>query len=133
MNKVILIGRLGKAPTLKTFSEGQGVCNFSIATTERWSKNGEMQEKTEWHNIEAWGKNGENCHKYLDKGSQVCVVGKIQTHSYEKEGKKHYATSVKVETVQFLDPPKRRGGEDWAAQDRQIKTDTAYTGEDIPF
>lgn len=105
VNKVILVGNLGKDPELRTTSSGSSVCNFSIATTERWKNNesGNLEERTEWHNIVVWGRQAENCNQYLTKGSPVFIEGRLQTRSWEdKEGKKRYTTEIVALTVKFL-------------------------------
>ena len=105
VNKVILVGNLGKDPELRTTNSGSPVCNFSIATTERWKNNesGNWEERTEWHNIVVWGRQAENCNQYLTKGSPVFIEGRLQTRSWEdKDGKKRYTTEVVALTVKFL-------------------------------
>ena len=103
VNKVILVGRLGVDPELKSLDGGQSVCNMSIATSESWKdKEGNKQEKTEWHRCTAWGKTAELCGQYLKKGREVYIEGKLQTRKYEKDGVEKYATDIVVSTVQFL-------------------------------
>ena len=104
INKVILVGNLGKDPELRHTPQGQAVANFSIATSESWNdKSGQKQERTEWHRIVVWGKLGELCSKYLTKGRQVYVEGKLQTRAWDdKDGQKRYTTEVVANTVQFL-------------------------------
>ena len=105
VNKVILLGRLGRDPELRTTTGGNSVCNFSVATSENWKdKNtGEKQERTEWHNIVAWGKLAEICAEYLSKGSQAYIEGKFQTTKYtDKENVERYKTEVVASTVQFV-------------------------------
>jgi single-strand DNA-binding protein len=104
VNKVILLGRLGHDPELRTTQSGQSVCNFSVATSEKWKdKQGETQERTEWHNIVAWAKLAEICSEYLSKGSQAYIEGKLQTSKYtDKEGVERYKTEVVAQTVQFI-------------------------------
>lgn len=107
VNKVMLIGNLGKDPEMRYTPSGAAVCNFSIATTERWKnkENGQLEEKTEWHNIVVWNKQAENCKEYLAKGRSVYIEGKLQTRSWDdKEGHKRYTTEVVAQTVQFLTP-----------------------------
>jgi single-strand DNA-binding protein len=103
VNKVILVGRLGQDPELK-IAGNQPVARFSIATSENWiGKDGQKQERTEWHRIVVWGKQGENCAKFLTKGRQVYIEGKLQTRSWEdQQGQKKYQTEVVATTVQFL-------------------------------
>ena len=108
INKTILLGRLGQNPELKHTPTGTEVCKFSLATNENWiDKQGQKQEKTEWHNITIFGKVGENCSKFLKKGSMVYLEGKNQTSSYEKNGLKMFSTSVIASIVKFLDGSKK--------------------------
>ncbi|MBW2713404.1 MAG: single-stranded DNA-binding protein [Deltaproteobacteria bacterium] len=118
INKVILIGNLGRDPELKYTQSGQAVCNFSIATTEKWKgKDGQMQEKTEWHRIVAWGKTGELCSQYLSKGRPVYIEGRLQTRDWEdKDGNKRQTTEINANTVQFLGGGGGRGSEGGAAR-----------------
>jgi single-strand DNA-binding protein len=104
VNKVILLGRLGQDPEMKSTPSGMSVCNFSLATSENWKdKSGQKQEKTEWHRLVAWGKQAELCHQYLAKGRQVYVEGKLQTRSWDdKNGQKRYTTEVLVSSIQFI-------------------------------
>ena len=107
VNKVILVGNLGRDPELKHLPSGQGICQFSIATSESYTdKGGQKQEKTEWHRIVAWEKLGEVCARYLGKGSKVYVEGKLQTREYEKDGQKHYQTEIVAREVKFLSEKK---------------------------
>ncbi len=103
VNKVIIIGRLGADPEMKAVGQGSTVTRLSVATSENWTdKNGQKQERTEWHRITVWGKLAEICGKYLSKGRQVYVEGKLQTRSWEDNGVKKYATDIVASTVQFL-------------------------------
>ena len=104
VNKVILIGRLGKDPDVRYTPSGQAVANFTMATSENWTgKDGQKQERTEWHRIVVWGRLAELCKDYLKKGRQVYIDGKLQTRSWDdKEGKKMYTTEVVANIVQFL-------------------------------
>lgn len=104
VNKVILIGNLGSDPELRYTQSGQAVANFNIATNERWNdKDGQTQERTEWHKIVVWGRQAENCEKYLSKGRQVYIEGRLQTRDWEdRDGNKRYTTEVVAQSVQFL-------------------------------
>ncbi len=105
INKVILIGNLGKDPEVRFTPSGQAVANFNIATSESWNDKTTNQkvEKTEWHRIVVWGKLGELCGEYLKKGRQCYVEGRLQTREWtDKEGQKKYTTEVVANTVQFL-------------------------------
>ena len=104
INKVILIGNLGKDPEVRYTPDGTPVANFSIATSDRWTdkESGEKREKTEWHRIVAWRRLAEICGEYLSKGRQVYVEGKLQTRSWEKDGITRYTTEIVAADVQFL-------------------------------
>ncbi|MCU0700428.1 MAG: single-stranded DNA-binding protein [Myxococcaceae bacterium] len=115
VNKVILIGNLGKDPEVRFTPSGAAVANFNIATNESWTdKSGQKQERTEWHRIVVWGKLAELCGEYLKKGRQCYVEGRLQTREWtDKEGKKNYTTEVVAQTVQFLGggPGRADGGQ----------------------
>ncbi len=104
VNKVILVGNLGKDPELRYTPSGTAVATFSLATSERFKdRNGEQQEKTEWHNVVAWRNLAEICGKYLHKGKQVYIEGKIQTRSYDdRDGNKRYMTEIVADQMQML-------------------------------
>ena len=113
VNKVFLIGNLGMDPEVKFMEGGQPLCKFRIATSESWNdKQGQKQERTDWHGIVAWGKLAEICGKYLSKGSKVCVEGSLQTQSWEKDGQKHFKTEVKAREVTFLGTKRADSGSD---------------------
>lgn len=102
MNKAIIIGALGKDPELRSTGKGS-VLNFSVATSEKWKdKNGEMKTETQWHRIVAFGGLAENCAKYLTKGRQVVVEGRIQNREYEKDNVKKYVTEIVATSVEFI-------------------------------
>ena len=104
INRVILIGNLGKDPEVRYSNQGTAICNMTIATSECWTdkSTGEKQEKTEWHRCVSFGKQAEVLGKYLVKGSQVYIEGKLQTRQYEKDGQTHYATDIVVQEFTFL-------------------------------
>lgn len=104
VNKVILVGNLGKDPELRYTQSGVAYCTFSIATTENWNDaQGNRQEKTEWHRITTWKKQAENCAKYLKKGSSAYVEGRLQTRSWDDQnGQKRYSTDIVADNVKFL-------------------------------
>jgi len=113
VNKVILVGRLGRDPEVRYTQGGQAVANFTVATNEFWrDKDGERQERTEWHRIVAWGKQAEFCGNYLTKGRQVYVEGRLQTREWEdKEGEKRRTTEIVANTIQAIGGMGRRGEE----------------------
>jgi single-strand DNA-binding protein len=104
VNKVILLGNLGRDPELRYTPGGQAVANFTVVTNERYTtKDGEKKEQTEWHRIVAWGRTGEICAQYLSKGRSVYVEGRLQTREWEdKEGGKRRTTEIVATTVQFI-------------------------------
>jgi len=104
INKVILIGNLGADPETRYTQGGQAVTNFRIATSEKWTdKQGQPQERTEWHRIVTFGRLAEHCRDYLSKGRQVYVEGRIQTRQWEdKDKNKRFTTEIVALTVQFL-------------------------------
>jgi single-strand DNA-binding protein len=110
VNKVILIGNLGQDPELRYTGSGTAVCNMRLATNESYKdRDGNLVERTEWHNIVAWARLGEVCNEYLRKGSQVYFEGSLQTNSWEdRDGNTRYTTEVKAREMMFLDS---RGGD----------------------
>lgn len=150
VNKVILVGRLGQDPELRYTPSGMAVCNFTLATSESWTdKNGEKQERTEWHRVVIWGKLAELCNQYLSKGRQAYLEGALQTRSWEdKEGVKRYTTEIVAKTVQFLgtsagssegkSKSKKSEGTSHESMnestpDYDISSDASFTADDIPF
>ena len=111
VNKAILVGNLGKDPEVRFTGTGRAVCKFPLATTTTWNDtDGARQERTEWHNVIVWGKQGENCGKFLSKGRQVFVEGEIRSRSYDdKDGNKRYITEIIAADVQFLGGGGREG------------------------
>ncbi len=111
VNKVILIGNLGRDPELKKTPSGVSVTDFSIATTERFNdKQGQRQEQTEWHNIVVWNQQAETAAQYLRKGSSVYIEGKLKTRSWDDNGQKRYKTEIVADRFQFLDSKPADGG-----------------------
>ena len=111
LNRVQLIGNLGADPELRDAGSTK-VCEMRVATAESWTdKGGNKQENTEWHRIIVWGRMGENCAKYLEKGRQVYVEGRIQTRDWtDKEGTKRYTTEIVAKEVKFLGGGRNTGG-----------------------
>lgn len=112
VNKAILVGNLGKDPELRYTPSGTAVCTFTLATTDRFkNKQGEQQERTEWHNIVVWAGLAEICGKYLTKGKQVYLEGRIQNRSYDdRDGNKRYISEVVVNEMQMLGRAGDQGG-----------------------
>ncbi len=108
LNQMSLIGNLGGSPELRHTNGGAAVCNFQVATTEKWKdkQTGEARERTEWHRIVVWNGQAEACAKYLAKGRQVYIQGKLQTRQWEDKAKvKHYTTEIMAREVTFLGKP----------------------------
>lgn len=141
LNKVMLIGNLGADPEVRYTSGGTAVANFRIATTETWNnKEGERQERTEWHRIVVWGKQGENCGAYLQKGRSIHVEGRIQTRQWEdREGNQRYSPEVVADRVTFLGSRDGSSAGDGESRRPQPNTQRRDDGppplddSDIPF
>jgi single-strand DNA-binding protein len=136
VNKVILIGNLGRDPEVRYTPSGTAVANFTLATTENWTnRDGERETRTEWHRIVAWGRLGEICGEYLSKGRQVYIEGRIQTNEWEdQEGNKRQTKEIVALTMQMLGS--RGSGDsvgDENAAPRPRKGGGGPTEDDIPF
>lgn len=146
VNKVILIGRLGNNPEIRYTNTGTAVANFNLATSENWNdKSGQRQERTEWHRVVVWGKLAELCEKYLSKGRQAFVEGRLQTRSWDdKDGNKRYTTEIVASTIQFLGSNAQAGAHAGAgagagmsdqgpAPEMGMPQDSSFTEDEIPF
>ena len=141
VNKVIIVGRLGADPEVKTISAGSTVTRLNVATSEAWTgKDGQKQERTEWHRVTVWGKLAEICGKHLSKGRQVYVEGRLQTRQWEDpQGQKRYATEIVANTVQFLGSAGQERSNNSASNNAQDFQDFGpepsfdQPNEDIPF
>ena len=140
VNKVILVGNLGRDAELRYTPGGAAVSKFSLATTEVWNdKGGQRQERTEWHNIDLWGTQAESLTEYLVKGKQVYIEGRLQTDEYtDKEGVKRKSTRVRCDRVVLLGgggrgAPMDRGGESVATHAVAAEPAEPLTDDDIPF
>jgi len=103
VNKVILVGRLGIDPESRETPAGSTVTNFTLATSETWTQDGEKQERTEWHRIVAWNRQAEICRDYLNKGSQVYIEGRLQTRRWTDENEvERFTTEIVLKDLQFL-------------------------------
>jgi single-strand DNA-binding protein len=140
INKVILIGNLGRDPEIRYTPSGQAVASFTLATTDvRTNKDGEKQELTEWHRIVAWGRLAEICGEYLSKGKMVYIEGMLRTRSWEdKEGRKRWTTEVIARNMQILSPYGERAAsasesDEKLPEDLEIDEESFGMDEDIPF
>ena len=110
INRVLLVGNLGRDPELKHTQGGTAVVEFSIAVNSREKVDGEWADRTDWFDIRAWDSLAENCAEYLHKGSKVAVDGRLRVDRWEKEGQKRSAVRIVAQAVQFLDPRSEDGG-----------------------
>jgi single-strand DNA-binding protein len=137
VNKVFLVGNLGRDAEQRHTTAGRAVSNFTLATTDTWTDkaSGQRQERTEWHRVVVWGRQAESLQPYLTKGKQICVEGRLQTREWnDRDGNKRYTTEVQADRITLL------GGRGGSGGDRQ---DTAAAGgesgpadlteDDIPF
>ena len=138
VNKVILMGGLGRDPEVRFMPNGEAVANLSIATTENWKdKSGQKQEKTEWHNIVAYRKLAEIIGEYLKKGSQVYIEGKLQTRKWEKDGVTRYSTEIIADTMKMLGGNRSENDSDHesraSSKNEHDASDFDDMESDIPF
>lgn len=139
LNRTTIIGNLGKDPELKYTPSGVAVSNFPVAVTDRYkdTNTNELKETTEWFNVVAWNKQAELCAKYLVKGAKVYIDGKSKTRSWEKDGQKHYATDLVLQSVEFLskkvDGERRNEGGNTIPNNKNevVKNDQNF--DSIPF
>lgn len=126
VNKVFLMGNVGNDPEMLTTKSGNKVCRMSVATSEQWTdKQGEKQERTDWHKVISWNRLAELCAQYVSKGSMVHVEGRIENRSWEDDnGQKRYATEVIAQNVRFVKTNKNATGSE---------TGTFDPDEDLPF
>lgn len=134
LNKVILIGRLGRDPELRYMANGEAVCNFSVATSESWKdSNGQKQERSEWHNITMYRKLAEIAGQYLTKGSQVYLEGKIQSRKYQgKDGIERTAYEIIANEMKMLGGNAQTPAQTPAPKPQQAQTQDDIS-DDVPF
>jgi len=145
LNKAMIYGNLTRDPEMKALPSGMQVCSFSLATNRVYNdRDGKRQEATDYHNVVVFGKQAENCAKYLSKGNSTYVEGRLQTRSWDKDGQKQYRTEIIAERVQF-GPKGSGGGAPAAGQEKSSGADTRNESalpdypeeeinpEDIPF
>lgn len=141
LNKVLLIGRLGQDPELRTTTNGHSVVNVSLATTEQWKdQSGTKQERTEWHRLSLWNHTANIINKYCRKGSQIFVEGSLQTREWQdKEGNKRFTTEVNVRNVQLLDAKSsdnqqnKQGTEQYNQQKQTYNQQDDFVETNVPF
>ena len=136
INKVILVGRLGKDPETKFTPNGVAVTSFTIATSEEWKNKdtGEKNSKTEWHRIVTWNRLAEICGEYLSKGSQIYIEGRLQTREWEdRDGNKKYTTEIIAQSMQMLDSPKKEGNTASGGNNFPAEEPPSIPEDSIPF
>lgn len=138
INKVILIGRLGKDPDLRYTPKGTAVCSFTLATNNDYSgDDGNLVKRVEWHNISAWSKLAEICSKYLKKGSKIYCEGRLQYDEYEKDGIKRFSTKIIMTDMQMLDTRGEGGGSGSSGASTVSDSNSSSMGSsddsDLPF
>lgn len=136
VNKVILVGNLGRDAEVRYTAGGTAVANFSLATTDRWTDpSGEKRDRTEWHRIVLWGKQAESVSQYLRKGRQVYVEGSLQTREWtDREGNKRQTTEVRAQRVQLLGRAEERPVAPAGAAEEVAEPEAGFGGDDeVPF
>ena len=135
VNKVMLIGRLGRDPEMRYTGSGTPVCNFTLATDEGYKdKSGEWQKRTEWHRIVAWARLAEQCSQLLNKGKLIYVEGRLQTREWDdREGNKRRTTEIVIQRMRLLTPKGEPGLEMGAGPEPPEDTAPEITDEDVPF
>ena len=137
LNKVTLIGRLGRNPEMRYTQCGEPVGSMRIATDESYTdSNGNKVDRVEWHSVITWGKIAENCSRYLSKGSLVYVEGSLQTRKWQdQQGKERYATEIKAQRVQFLSRKNMENGQHACSQKEKNPSFQSETlnMDDVPF
>jgi single-strand DNA-binding protein len=132
MNKILVIGNLGRDPEMRYTPGGQAVTNFSVATNYKYTTSeGEPREETEWFTVSAWGKLGEICNQYLAKGRKVYVEGRLKSRSYEtRDGQTRFVNEISATDVRFIDTSGRTGD---YPQDPGQASETPMEPDDLPF
>lgn len=135
VNKVILIGNLGKDPEVRYSQAGAAIASFNVATTETWKKqDGTKEELTEWHRIVAFGRLGEVCGEYLSKGSKVFIEGRLQTRKWDdKDGNTRYTTEIVAREMKMLSPRGSSGDSSQSQQYNDQPFPEPVMGDDVPF
>ena len=135
INHITILGRCGKDPEVRHLESGSTVTNFTVATSETWKdKSGEKKESTQWHQVTCWGATAEIAEKYVHKGDQICVIGKLQYDQYEKEGVKHTVAKIKVDQLVLLGGNKKaEPKEDFNSPPAPIDEQGSGDDDQLPF
>jgi len=132
LNKIIVIGNLGRDPEMRYTPSGQSVTSFSIATNRRFTVGGEQREETDWFNVSAWGRLSELCNQYLTKGQQVYVEGRLHLRSYEaRDGQTRWVNEISLTDVQFLSRSSGAGDEPAPYGNEPSEMDSGPPGDDV--
>ena len=134
MNRVFLTGNLGADAELRTTNSGTSILVLRLATSEKWTKDGEKKERTDWHMCELWGSRGEKLEQYLGKGTKIAIEGKIRYSSYEdRDGNKRYKTTIAIDEIELLGGDRRAPREDPSDPPRQPQSATHYGVDGKPL
>jgi len=134
INKVILVGNVGADPDIRSTAAGNAVTNISIATSESWEKDGEQQERTEWHRVVFFGKLAGIVGEYVSKGSKLYIEGKLQTNEWEKDGVKRYSTEIVANEMQMLDKKEKKSNQETNQKNQEEPQNFQnFPDDDIPF
>jgi len=134
INKVILVGNVGADPDIRSTAAGNAVTNISIATSESWEKDGEQQERTEWHKVVFFGKLAGIVGEYVSKGSKLYIEGKLQTNEWEKDGVKRYSTEIVANEMQMLDKKEKKSNQETNQKNQEEPQNFQnFPDDDIPF
>lgn len=134
INKVVLLGTVGVDPDARATASGDAVTNISVATSESWGKDGEQQERTEWHKVVFFGRLAEIVRDYVRKGSKIYVEGKLQTNEWERDGVKRYTTEIVASEMQMLDKKNHeRSGKASDKNSKETQSLDNFEDDDIPF
>jgi single-strand DNA-binding protein len=134
VNKVMIVGRLGKDPELRSTQSGKKCGIFSVATSETWTINGNKEEKTEWHRIVVWEKLADLAENYLKKGMLIYLEGKLQTRSWQdQQGQKHFVTEIVANNMTFLESVKKEEPQNITNEPAKQQTYDRPMDDDIPF
>jgi single-strand DNA-binding protein len=133
MNKILVIGNLGRDPEMRYTPSGQAVTNFTVATNRKYTTaEGESREETEWFRVSAWGRLAETCNQYLTKGQKIYVEGRLRSRSYEtRDGQTRFENEISASDVRFLDRPGSRG-EEFPPEGEQVM-ESGTEPDDLPF
>jgi single-strand DNA-binding protein len=133
LNKVIIIGRLTKNPETRATQGGTSVCSFSIANNKSWKQGDEKKEQVSYFNCVSWEKGGEIIAQYMHKGDRICIEGRLQQRTWEKDGQKHSTVEIVVEGFQFLNSKSAASGSGQPESKQSSQTENPFSDDDVPI